>query len=62
MKYIKYITGLFYGILFFFPLKMFWEDYFNINSILYDFLWVLLAIPFFIMYNFLFEQIRKNKK
>ena len=62
MKYIKYITGLFYGVLFFFPLKIFWKNYFNIYSMLCDFIFVLLAIPFFIVYNFLFEQCRKNKK
>lgn len=61
MKLIKYISGLFLGILLLYPLKKFWGDYFNIESVWYDLFWIALAIAFFLLYNFIFEFVRKNK-
>lgn len=61
MKIIKYTTSLFFSVLFFFPLKTFWENYLNVNGIFYDLFWIVIAIIFFLAYNILFDLIIRKK-
>lgn len=57
MKVIKIISCIFWGVLFIFPSKKFWSNYFHFDGFVFDIFWILILILFMYMHDFLFESI-----